>query len=453
MAKLTDFFPKASTSISEKREWGQAGKPDYIVDILAIGGGAGASYSDQHSLFGIIGGAGPLAGPASSPSDFCQQDTGSWTSYGSGGGIFCGNNVAIYSGCTVTVTVGSGGASAPTPNGLFGTPSAKGTPGGDTSFGCITAYGGGSNASGCISGFQNTTCVYSNDFGTPGSTENVGDYIIPGDNGGVGGAGFGVFGQVPSGIVSNTFSLKEEDAACLYGVCLAYCTSPTSPFAWTVDRRHKFAGGGLPIIYEVEGLSYNFKNQFGIHRGRRDFSVNNIVTRCYLGVAGASPSPNYKTPIAAPTCQYPLSSGCEWIPTFYCLDVDCTNYRCELGGNNDLPTAVSPTATHRIWGVWGDSTYLGYTQCTGPNMTSNPVGSPTGGVLCGVVPSSHYVEGCDGTGAGGGCGFNGRPGAVWIVYPTNYPAATTTGAIDCSTAVKTGYRAYKFTSTGTFQMS
>ena len=301
MSNLTDFFP-APVAPSP---WGPAGDPDYLVSLWLFGGGAGKSLIPN-----TTGGAG-------------------------GGWFFSNNQTAIYAGVPVPVTVGSGGASA-TPAGSPGTPSGLASPGSPSTFGCITAYGGGAPGTGGISG----------------------------QPGGVGGTyiGFPTF---------------------------INCNCPVK--ATQLER---------------SGSSYNFTTKFGIHRGywcqAGSVQTDQLVSFGLRFLVNDGTDPRY--PIPSYTC----------VPGFYCLDVSlgtCYNSGTTFGS-------------------------VGHTRC----YYDSPY-------------SSCVISCAAGTATGASCNVPSSSGIVWVVYPCAYPAATAPGAVNCTPCVKTGFRAYKYTSPGSFTLS
>lgn len=343
MSLLTDFFPAGATG---DPYWGPAGKPDYIVNVLAIGGGAGYSWigPDVHAS--------------------------------GGGGVFYGLNVAVYSGVSVPITVGAGGANGSLPG--AGTPTGKGTPGSPSTFGCITAYGGGAGAT-CHPGSPTTNIDPTN--------------LVIGDPGGAGGEG-----------TSKTWNQCN---------C---CTSQT---------------------WYAAGLSYNFSNIFGFHRGVWGGAGLNGIN---LGQTGGHMALNYCYDSCNNNCcsqndpRFPPASftqDCNIIPGFFCLDISGQNYLRWACLN---PSPFYPSKYDFTTGIGlSRCTYIPICCQSGMQATQLPTTAGTG------------------RSASGACAAT--PGSVWVVYPCSYPAATAPGATDCTPCVKLGYRAYKYTSPGSFTLS
>jgi hypothetical protein len=110
------------------------------------------------------------------------------------------------------------------------------------------------------------------------------------------------------------------------------------------------------------------------------------------------------------------------VPGFYCLDISLGT-RAILGTPSPLYQSTFGT--------------VGATRCYSD---------------CFYPPNAIY-PGAAGTATGGTCTCSAGSGTIWVVYPCAYPAATAPGAIDCTPCVKTGYRAYRFTSPGSFTLS
>jgi hypothetical protein len=97
---------------------------------------------------------------------------------GGGGGLIEARNLPVTPGSTIPVVVGAGGAAAPAAPQYI-----PGSPGQNSSFGSIVAYGGGAGAG------------YSNPPAGAGNPSQVGTYVNHGFRGGSGGGGGGTEGQ------------------------------------------------------------------------------------------------------------------------------------------------------------------------------------------------------------------------------------------------------------------
>lgn len=367
MSNLTDFFPAGSSFDVEKDYWGPSGKPDYLLTILAIGGGSG--YSSQ-----ICGNA-CACFATNTPGCSCEYGVG-----GTGGGIFYGSTVAGYSGVSVPITIGAAGANgSPTSCGL---PGGKGGPGGPSTFGCITAYGGGAPA-------------------TVGPTA-----VIPADPGGVGGWGYGHYQDYPDN--------------------------------WWPGSHY----GGRTRGMHAEGTSINFQNHLGTHIGHswQGYAAMSVFARSPNNCINAPYDPRYPGPRPSPCPSF------QYMPNFYCLDLDGRGYNC-----ND------PLLGQKGFDCWTQTRFdlrIAQTRCL--NCRKTPTGcNPTS--WAGQCAPIYSLPAQPNTGMGGDIFNNATAGVIWIVYPTDYPAASIgpspTVSVDCTPCVQSGYRAYKFTSPGTFTLS
>jgi len=361
MSNLTDFFP--STTRSEL--YGQAGDPPYLLTLLLIAGGSGASAQSIPSA--------TMVAPPACLNPYISRSA----IQGTGGGIFHGNTVAAYPGCQISITIGSGGNAGSYAS--AGTPGGKGTPGSPSTFGCITAYGGGAPATIC-------SCTSK----------------VRADDGGIGGGGGG----------------RQQS---LY-IALP-CTA-----------------GGDEFCFGLRGQSTNYCNQFGRHFG------NYWMTREPLfGKLCVTP---YTAPLYS-TAPVPNACNCGSVPSFYCLDIDgvpaCTPVPACWTTN-----ISSPVSTNSL--CYRTDVLLSHTRCIGMTCCTYPIGPVF--IACKLVPRQSYdFQGLANAGWGGSMNHPATSGAAWVVYPNAYPAATTTGATDCTPKVLAGFRAYKFTSPGTFQLS
>lgn len=394
MSKLTDFFPKAKGS-----DYGVSGDPLYIVNLLMIGGGSGASI--QCSSFpstpcSITAYANYSTEPAN-PTNWRNRST-----QGTGGGIFFGQNVAVYPGVSIPITVGAAGANSPNSIPVAGTPTGKGSPGSPSTFGCITAYGGGAPAT---VGTGWTSCV-------------------SGDSGGIGGYGWGRYNSPVSGGG--------------FGGILNQYIDPAAP--------------------QTMGVSYNFANMFGVHRGsyRQSFG-------CYICSYIGNP---YCNPFANNDPKY-VGLGTSYcsMSNYFCLNVNNVPVTATLGHapiytvypalqmGTVVPVVPAPVGTVAMpGGISYPGQGFGITKCHHANIYACCI-TPFVGYTWGGIPSACSVQYCPNTGTGGDGGSNATGGAVWVVYPDAYPAASSfTGGVDCTPCVKTGFRAYRWFSPGSFTM-
>lgn len=362
MSNLTDFFPSSTRS----ELYGQAGDPPYLLTLLLIAGGSGASAQSIPSA--------TMVAPPACLTPYQRRSA----IQGTGGGIFFGNTVAAYPGCQISITIGSGGnvgsyASA-------GSPGGKGTPGSPSTFGCITAYGGGAPATicGCIG-------------------------KVRADDGGIGGAGGGRQG----------------------------CTFVSLPCQ----------GGGEDYCVGLRGQSINFCNQFGRHIGNYWMNMEPLFGKLTINPYNASTYP--------PTAPVPNACNCGSVPTFYCLDID-GQPRCTPVPSCWGPHTTTPAFSNHLY--YTSNVLLSHTRCIGITQCQYNI-APTVSTCTIVSRTSYDLQGFANAGWGGSINFPATSGAAWVVYPSNYPAATTTGATDCTPKVLAGFRAYKFTSPGTFQLS
>ena len=391
MSKLTDFFPKAKGS-----DYGVSGDPPYFMDLLLIGGGSGASIQCFNIPFNS-----PV-GPCACLFSYANYSTepsqpylwGRRVTQGTGGGIYIGRNVAVYSGVSIPITVGAAGANSPNAIPVAGTPTGKGSPGSPTTFGCLTAYGGGAPAT--IGPAAWNCCVIA-------------------DSGGIGGEGWG---RSP---------------------CQNIGSGSGFGFSWW---HHHIA----PQAAHTRGISYNFANMFGVHRG--SIRQNSGAFICSQGYAPYGNDPSSFDP------KYPCLATCSCsMSNFYCLNVNNVSV---LAGAGHSPVGIAYTALNNTFGYDGYATLLG----TGVGITKCAHWSQK---CCGLTPFAGYnytsyppscaIQYCPNTGTGGDGGSNATGGAVWLVYPNAYPAASSfTGGVDCTPCVKTGYRAYRWFSPGSFTM-
>lgn len=375
-----------------------------LSQFLRSGGGGSPGSTEDLMVFAVIAGGGGGGGNADGVGRKCGG--------GGGAGMVIQTFVPISYNTRYTITVGGGGN--------------VGSVGNFSSFGSLTAFGGGSGGR----GLDATLDVYT----------HVG---LPGANGGGGGASNSIGTTQLKYGVDYTYSNQVNP----WGLPVAYSRfsdgvlDPADAAASANDVDRGRAAGG---VYSTNVL---FPTIIGAgNGGGRSLSNNSGGSNGGAGGGGAGTYPVEGTGGSATSASGGADGGRgAWLRFF--------DRNPDYNGTTTITPAVSgyDTNPYQIGGGGAGGSRTG-TQSIGG------LGGANGGFDAGGTGGNPSNAPANRAGGGGGgtsddavnTGSNGGSGVVMIAYPISFNAAVTTGSPVLDTTIKTGYRVYRYNSSGTF---